>query len=123
MTTEQIQEDNKLIFDFMGCVHSNDETVDLWEMSGLKYKSSWEALMPVVEKIETMLHEALIFYIKDKRAYIEVDTQAGMSFDIPDVPNCYSGFCDTKIEATWKTTTLFIQWYNSKKETNDTTPR
>lgn len=78
------------------------------------YDSSWNELMPVVEKIEKLYDEALIFYIKDCRAYIEIDTQLSMVFEIPEVPECYSGMCDTKIEAVYNTVIDFIKWYNTQ---------
>lgn len=46
-----IQESNKLIFDFMGCTHSDCPDIDKWEMGDLKYHSNWQHLMPVVERI------------------------------------------------------------------------
>lgn len=78
----------------------------------LPYHSSWNLLMPVVEKIEGLFHGGLVVYIKDKRAYIEVDTQASITFDIPEVPQCYSGFCETKLLAVYATVIEFIKWYN-----------
>lgn len=47
-----ITENNRLIADFMDWKHSSDPDFDNWEMSLLKYHSSWDWLMPAVEKIE-----------------------------------------------------------------------
>lgn len=88
----------------------------------LKYHSSWEWLMPVVEKIESLYYGGLQFYIKDSRAYIEVATQASTAYgDIPDVPNCYSGFSETKLNAVYKTVCDFIKWYTAYIEKQPTT--
>lgn len=46
-----IEEKNRIIFDFMGCIHSKDADMDAWEMSTLRYHESWDWLMPVIEKI------------------------------------------------------------------------
>lgn len=46
-----IEEKNRAIFDFMGCTHSKDANMDAWEMSLLKYHTSWDALIPVWHKI------------------------------------------------------------------------
>ena len=79
----------------------------------LLYHSDWNWLMTVIEKIESLFNGGIQFYIKDKRAYIETDTQVSLIGEMPDVPDCYSGFCDSKKDAVYKTVYLFIQWYNT----------
>lgn len=48
---QEILEGNKLIADFMGWIHHEDKAYDEKEMRELKHHSSWDWLMPVVEKI------------------------------------------------------------------------
>lgn len=48
---KRIAEQNKIIFDFMGCIHSKHEAIDAWEMAALTYHKSWDALIPVCQKI------------------------------------------------------------------------
>lgn len=79
------------------------------------FHSSWGSLMPVVEKIEMCFDESIQVIIKDTRCSIEMSTQYGLTDEGQDinVPNCYSGFKKTKIEAVYDSIILFITWYNS----------
>ena len=71
--------------------------------------------MPVVEKIESLYEDALIVRIFDKRCTVELDTQEARGLDEDfDVPECYSGFMDSKIEAVYDTVIQFITWYNTQ---------
>ncbi len=103
MTEQETLEGNKLIAEFMTMekcplgvktkiIHSND----------LKYHSSWDWLMPVVEKIE-----------KTHCINIEYTT-----CNIADPANGYEDIISTsektKIEATWKAVIEFINWYNKQ---------
>ena len=51
---ESNTEQKKLIFDFMGGIHSKNKDIDRWEMELLKYDTDWNQLMPVIEKISKM---------------------------------------------------------------------
>jgi hypothetical protein len=117
-----ISEMNDVISGFMGLKHDKGGHgypigVGWCTTEHLKYHSSWDWLMSVVGKIESLFNDGLQFYIKDKRAYIEVDTQQSLVYDIPDVPQCYSGFCESKIQAVYKTVYQFITWHNTHKPT------
>lgn len=87
---------------------------DCVKIEDTQYHTSWDWLMPVVEKIESCFDDVLIVRINDKRCTVELDTQEAMRLDENfNVPDCYSGFCDTKIQAVYSTVTQFIQWYNT----------
>ena len=66
MTTE---ESNKLVAEFMGCIYNNDFYYDndpnMYPegIEGSKYHSSWDWLMPVVEKIEDTIVNGTYFSI------------------------------------------------------------
>lgn len=139
---ENVIENNKLIAEFMGGRVSEiwkvagipeyawrGDVAERWRkekiglsigtvirVNDLLFHSSWDWLIPVVEKIEDLYEGALIFYIKDERAHIERDPQAVLAFSdwLPDVPDCYSGFCDTKLKAVYSTVVQFIKWYNQQ---------
>lgn len=140
MNAKEIIKGNKLIAEFMGLKPFN--TGDKWAlghnschcceiteektMNGFasiaKYHSSWDWLMPVVEKIESM------FYFFNSAPFIddEMDELSGEYFcvviqrrttnlNLPyfiDITGCSS-----KKEATWKAVVEFIKWYNEKKLT------
>lgn len=109
MTT---QESNILIADFMGAITVDKDGNIKEDINKLRYNTCWDWLMPVVEKIESLFNEALIFAIHDSRAHIRADSQASLAYNIPDIPECYSGFLDSKIGAVYDTCIQFIQWYN-----------
>lgn len=97
-------ENNKLIAEFM--------SVDLHEyvMNGgktLEYHSSWDWLMPVVEKIESngfdvriRKDDCVIYYCSDK------------SDDVVLYLESKSG----KMESAYLAVVEFIKWYNKNKE-------
>lgn len=74
-------------------------------ISSCDYHDSWDWLMPVVEKIESLRFTSLV--IADKRCSIlNIDT--GFLADIKDE-------ADTKIEAVWLAVVAFCKWYNEQK--------
>lgn len=67
-----------------------------------KFHSSWDWLMPVVEKIAKVGYSP--FILSDKTAYIE-----GKHLSI------HTG--DSSLEATYKAVVEFIKWYNTLNKT------
>ena len=115
-------ENNKLIATFMGLLRS-DEPVGglghekyhwfykrpfLWDESicsddELRYDTSWDWLMPVVEKIES----------------IKICNKGGAAVIINGTLcqiNGISHIESTKIKAVYSAVIHFIKWYNAKKE-------
>ena len=81
------------------------ENLELQQAIGLKYHSSWDWLMPVVEKIESLNHPV---YINSNNCviYEKVGRNHGWFID---------NYADTKIEATWISCVEFIK-ITSKKQ-------
>ncbi len=96
--SKSIEAGNKLIAEFMGWVHHEDPNYDDHEMKSLKYNSSWDWLMPVVEKIDEVCKPF------SKEHYWWNDAPV---IDI-------RMFRESK-EATWQAVVQFIQWYNNQK--------
>ncbi len=135
MTQQEIISGNKLIAEFMGAKKtgastslgngkiSNEYRVNVTEQieaifydkegawndfKDLKFHSSWDWLMPVVEKIESLSKNPCIQWW----ATIYANTCSIADEDenvICDVP------ANTKIEATWKAVIDFITWHNQNK--------
>ena len=110
-------EGNKLIFDFMGCAHSDNPDIDGWEMNALVYHTSWDWLMPVVEKIEKLPVSTWVKIYGDlKLSECEISNENcdhdenGLWKPIVVVQKI------TKIEAVWFAVIQFIQWYNSQNK-------
>ena len=115
MTQEEILEGNKLIAEFMGikiiqsrygCNHPL-VTCPYPDYSNLKYHSSWDWLMPVVEKIENDLQDSFNVDIINKNQCEIV--RNGNEFI------CGYGFetiYHSKIKAVYYSVVEFIKWYN-----------
>jgi hypothetical protein len=113
-------ENNKLIAEFMllekndlSCKHSEligykkDEN-DMFHLhSQLKFHSSWDWLMPVVQKIDERGYNVHISRISCKITPILEDDNVIASFVCGDV--------DKKIELVYDTVVAFIKWYNEQK--------
>lgn len=101
-------EDNKYCFFLPDHVLKFASPLKWLDISEMKFHLLWEWLMPVVEKIES---------IKDSDDY-EVDIFGNCC----DIGGKIEVVGKTKIEATWKAVTQFIQWYNFEKngKTNTT---
>lgn len=143
LPSEQIQEGNKLIAEFDGWklrsenfVNSDRDTFPWWEkfVNGKvvrtyhhdillakgrfefgSYHSSWDWLMPVVEKIED-LENGSAFFVEIRISWCEigVNTQYAMAFDI-DMPTIKRRE-DVKILAVWKAIIDFIKWHNEQNK-------
>jgi hypothetical protein len=114
-----IIENNKLIAEFMGLVEPyelpqhgtirpNGDFKTGFTSAQLKYHTSWEWLMPVVEKIEcttTDNDDNSDTFFNVMIEVFECNINGGDSVCI-----CKSG--NTKREATYKAVVEFIKWYN-----------
>jgi hypothetical protein len=85
-------------------------------LSNLPYRTSWNWLMPVVEKIEEpgnfpdgSIKEGASVYINYKNCRIEYSDDDRM-YD--KSPKGERG--ETKIESVWKAVIQFIKWYNTQ---------
>ena len=113
-------EGNKLIAEFMG-VKPVDGFYNGWELhkAGLpfsygamgngtsdpKFHSSWDWLMPVVEKVESLGFETSIYHLPQVLNTVKIISGRN---DVIGVNR------KTKIEATWLAVTEFIKWYNER---------
>ncbi len=131
MTNEEIISNNRLIAEFMGAKHKKDmpslsraymdgnnyiwipihgivrkDTISIGKGPIMKFHSSWNWLMPVVEKIEG---------IKDDQGYLTKVKIWVNRCDIVfgnDVKHFPYKLGETKIEATYTAVIEFIKWYN-----------
>lgn len=108
MKASEIIEGNKLITDFNGRGKCSFYGVSLtfygtphYPLNKIKYHKSWDWLMPVVEKIET-----LGFRVHTIEDYCEIYAKTNTS--IPLIRVC----CNPKIEATWRAVKEFIEQHN-----------
>ena len=133
-----IEEKNRMIAEFMGGKYSGQTSFDIkldeiWlpfhgvcklhdNGKSLKYHTSWDWLMPVVEKIETTT-----FQLKDGThtdcwiltSYDNRDEFKGWSVEIEAEQLRKKFYVDkkhpSKIEATHNSVVQFIEWYNENK--------
>jgi hypothetical protein len=112
MTEKEINEGNKLIAEFMGFRvfdkryprnHGIGAPEAEWRdciVQKTKYHSSWDWLMPVVEKIEGLENSD--------------DYEVDIFSNCCDIGGIIEAVGKTKIDATYKAITQFIQWYNTQ---------
>lgn len=103
--------DNELIAEFMGFRYGQNADKNGF----MKYNKSWDWLMPVVEKIESLpehpLYKKYRFSVSIKNNSCEISF-ARLSKGEPG-HNHYEG--KTKIDAVYKSVIDFIKWYNQQK--------
>ncbi len=134
MKEEEIVESNKLIAEFMGATPCKDAwgqdamehhdwdheewsngikdyfETHSYKMNNLKYHSSWDWLMSVVEKIE------LLLFPNDNWINVNVGTSKYCTiFDSNGDTIEIIGEEETKIKSTWVAVVEFIKWYNENK--------
>jgi len=134
LTKEEIIENSKLIAEFMNLkvkkfmfsynlYNQRGYRILKWGLSSEKelwiqlndnnfYHSSWNWLMPVLEKIENMDFVTSIQIDKTKDVYLTPCTHACI-FDGTDLEIIEEA--DNKFHAIYKAVVCFINWYNNKK--------
>jgi len=101
-------------FDTCGDYFNTNFTVGSVPYDEAMFHSSWDWLMPVVEKIEKLLNDhhkiGGTFVIENYGACVET-----YNYYINDNHLCsyYSERGDTKIEGVWKTCVKFCKWYET----------
>lgn len=125
MEIQDIIISNKLIAEFMGATaykHGIFEAVNFpeatkegfksYDLIYLQYHSSWDWIMTVVEKIESLS------YNKGRHYYIHI-TQSHVQFLIDrtnETPFSKWGSTNNKLQAIYKAVIQFIKWYNERKQ-------
>lgn len=111
--------DNELIAEFMGC-KTLEHQPHLWKIPGIDwpfaefqmlYATSWDWLMPVVEKIVKLFDEAFPpgeEFVKRILAHEEPIEKEYM--DVVGLP------IGTPIQEVYQTVVTFIKWYNENKK-------
>ena len=130
---ENIEENNRLIAKFMATKneisdifylpqhghyfnsYGQIEWNECFRTNELKYHSSWDWLMSVVEKIEKMSTEKMFVDVRIQGGLIGIYVKgvASKGYDFLYQKDGYSN--GSKIEAVWLSVVEFIKWYNSKK--------
>ncbi len=125
-----MEENNKIIAEFMGyTLNENDEypieyiTVqghwDNCSIQDLNYHKSWDWLMKVVEKIESIkdsYHGRFGVYISSNSCTIQ-STNFRPDKPIPNPPHYYNNVVlNNKIESVYYSIIYFINFYNKQKE-------
>lgn len=96
-----------LQLDSMGFIKYNPTNIKIKVDHDLKFHTSWDWLMPVVEKIESL---GYIVSLTNKACHILMNGKT--LFDKP-----MQFISSTKIEATYNAVIEFINWYNSNTPT------
>lgn len=122
MKKEQILNSNKLIAEFMGAksihnptgydIHDDKDWYKYnelnYESTDFKFHSSWDWLIPVLEKIEQLGYHTRICF-DDFGSWMQI--HYGLSVADTDETKALNQH-GTKIENTFKSVVEFIKWYN-----------
>lgn len=113
MKLTDVEKSNILICEFMGGKYNGIYDVEINGVSDyigvLKYHTSWDWLMPVVEKIESMGYDTHIHAVGQNNEPIIY----AMGIESWNAKSICSESDRDKIVCVYKTVTAFIQWYNS----------
>ena len=133
MEQKQIIEGNKIIAEFMGKTRRYETTIEIF-YDNLKYHSSWDWLMPVVEKIEGIdadknmidgtgrnfhfdIGKRFTRVIYDWNSYSISHEQLNMEtfgkFKESFQEYRHSFFDNNKLHSTWRAVVDFINWHNA----------
>lgn len=132
MEQQQIISGNRIIAEFMGGKFFTDTPTILEAhivspsggavkcIDKLKYHSSWDWLMPVVEKICATIIEGVRPFNSDQYVRIEIVPSGYVKIEnLRDTPIFTNVSIEgSLIKATWKAVVKFIQWLINR-ETND----
>lgn len=112
-----LEEKNRMIAEFMGLEHTlNDSKTNKPFSVNFLYHSSWDWLMPVVEKIEDIRiqpdEDEIVSYHR-----FAVDMPCGQCEIIDTETGKVVAYGDhaTKILSTYEAVVEFIEWYNEQK--------
>ena len=108
MKANEIIEGNKLIAEFMGVDVDSytsyaEELRKCYSESDLEYHSSWDWLMPVVDKLMSTKQCDMIIHAKN----LVVISYGGKTFSYYEM---------SLIENVWIAVVEFIKWYNSQNK-------
>jgi len=114
MTPKEIIEGNQLIVEFYGDISGITSYPD----EGYEFHSSWDWLMPVVEKIESIkdeYHGRFGVHISSNTCTIQA-TNFRSNERMAEPPYYFiTVTVNTKLDATWLVVVQFIKWYNFEK--------
>jgi len=104
------QEGNKLIAEFMGWTEFPGNMIKEKlgvapiRVDGLKFHTSWDCLMTVVEKIENLEAGRGVYLVRIEGNYCSISIHDETEWLI-----CESDLARTRIDAVWQTVIKFIQ--------------
>lgn len=126
MKNQETIQGNKLIAEFMGapgdlhwlpqhrepCIFQGalQDYDEHFRSDELKYHLSWDWLMPVVERIESLSFQTFIGLADDGSQKFKV-VKGEYHKDVTGCPV----WDDAKIQATWRGVVNFIEWYSKIK--------
>ena len=118
MNKKEVLKGNKLIAKFMGEKTKDDLHTEIWFDELWKYYSSWDWLMPVVDKIETLYDGGIDVGIHFGSTIIDQcrDTDKGQLHNpvtLFEITMSEGYDFENKIEFTYEAVTQFIKWHNS----------
>lgn len=116
-------EKNKLIAEFMGLedglIHYTEQGEDIYySIQEVKYHTSWDWLMPVVEKINSDKNNCISIGVQTENAYkYGSEIYISPDFNTIDRKRVFASYSNTSIlETCYNVVSQFIRWYNENKQ-------
>lgn len=105
MKTNEVIEGNVLLAEFMGCANQLHlvEHPKTGEYCDPEFHSSWDWLMPVVEKIESLGYD-----VELGTTYVRIARSDDSGFGLDE------WICVSKIDAVFKACVGFAKWYKNQ---------
>ena len=110
MTEQGVKVGNALIAEFDGLATGKDKVFKYerngsqWAVEGLKYRTSWDWLIPVIKKMSALGLNDGILVNDSVKEYVDKIGVAKREL------------LHLNIEGTWLGVVKFIEWYNQKKK-------
>lgn len=83
----------------------------------LKYHSSWDWLMPVVEKIESLKLNGHRYYVEIRHESCEISVAINKGANTNKIYSSLWQNHSSKIDAVYNAVVQFIKWYNENNKT------
>jgi hypothetical protein len=105
---EEVKKDNEIIAEFMGEVLTEEDHAHNFTLDQLPYRTNWNWLIPVVEKIESLGGRTAILFSPNRHNICTISER--------DHTMLAQKESQTKIEAVYKAVVEFIRWYNTTQK-------
>jgi hypothetical protein len=103
MNKQEILESNKIVAEFMEWQHHEDKEYDEYEMSSLKYQSSWDLLKPAIDKFLNIDITEFDYHVTHLTEFRQIRASLANMTNQHSIQDFYKKLIES------------IKWYNKNK--------